>query len=147
MEDRIGLLHESLTSSVIAAAIRVHRELGPGLLESAYEACLAHELLQESIPFARQVNLPIQYRGLRVDAGYRLDLVVADVVLVELKAVERTLPLHEAQLVTYLRLSGLSVGLLINFNVPRLRDGIIRRVLTSRPHPPVSTPCSPRSPR
>lgn len=146
MAERIGLHHESLTSSVIAAAIRVHRELGPGLLESAYEACLTHELARDSIPHIRQVSQPVSYKGIAVDAGYRLDLVVADTVLVELKAVERVLPVHEAQLFTYLRLSGLPVGLLINFNVPRLRDGIVRRVLTSKPLPPVSPPCSPRPP-
>ncbi len=125
--------HADLSSAIIGAAIRVHRELGPGLLESAYEACLAHEFACQGLPFKRQVALPVRYRGIEVDAGYRLDMVVADAVVLELKAVESLLPIHEAQLLTYLRLSGYSVGLLMNFNVPRLRDGIVRRVLTQSP--------------
>lgn len=123
------LLHEPITESIIAAAIEVHRHLGPGLLESAYEACFAHELMSRGVEFQRQLELPIEYKGLRLDAGYRLDIVIARAVVVEIKAVDALTAVHEAQLLTYLRLSGLRVGLLINFNVPMLRDGVKRRVL------------------
>lgn len=118
------------TERIIGAAIEVHRELGPGLLESAYEECLCWELSARNMTFERQVALPVVYRGRRLDVGYRLDLVVESCVVVEIKAVEALLAIHEAQLLTYLRLSGHRVGLLINFNVPFLRDGIKRRVLT-----------------
>lgn len=118
------------TERIIGAAIEVHRELGPGLLESAYEECLCWELSARSLTFERQVALPVVYRGRRLDVGYRLDIVVESCVVVEIKAVESLLAIHEAQLLTYLRLSGHRVGLLINFNVPFLRDGIKRRVLT-----------------
>ncbi len=121
--------HQALSHSIIGAAIEVHRELGPGLLESAYEECLCHELGLRSLPFRRQVPLPLTYKGVRLDCGYRIDLIVADTILLELKAVEQTLPIHEAQLLTYLRLSGIKIGLIINFNVPVLKDGITRRVL------------------
>jgi GxxExxY protein len=107
----------------------VHRNLGPGLLESAYEACLCHELTKRNREVRRQVSLPIDYDGVQLDAGYRLDLVVDVEVIVELKSVEKIEPIHEAQLMTYLRLSGRRVGLLINFNVLRLTDGIVRRVI------------------
>jgi GxxExxY protein len=117
-----------ITGIVIDAAIEVHRALGPGLLESAYEECLCRELTLRRIAFQRQHPLPVQYKGLALDCGYRLDLVVADVVVVEIKAVEKLLPIHDAQLLTYLKLSGLKVGLLINFNVPVLKQGIRRRV-------------------
>ncbi len=123
------LVHERITEQVIGAAIRVHQALGPGLLESAYEACLAHELAQQSLSFERQVEIPIVYRGNSLDCGFRIDLLVQDKVVVELKAVGKLMPIHEAQLMTYLRLSGKKVGLLINFNVLRLKDGIMRRVL------------------
>jgi GxxExxY protein len=123
------LLEADLTSNIIAAAIDVHRELGPGLLESAYQASLCHELALRGIPFRSQVELPVEYKGVRLDCGYRIDLVVDNRVLVELKSVERFVAVHEAQLITYLRLSRLHVGLLINFNVPALRRGILRRVL------------------
>lgn len=103
--------------------------LGPGLLESAYEECLCHELGTCGLACRRQVPLPVAYKEVRLECGYRLDVVVEDAVVVELKAVETILPVHEAQLLTYLRLSGLRVGLLINFNVPVLKDGIVRRVL------------------
>jgi GxxExxY protein len=103
--------------------------LGPGLLESAYEECLCHELGLRELAYQRQVEIPVSYKGVLVDCGYRLDVVVADKVVVELKAVEALLPVHEAQLLTYLRLSGKRVGLLINFNVDVLRKGIKRRVL------------------
>lgn len=122
-------LHQEVTERVIAAAIEVHKHLGPGLLESAYEECLCHELAQRGVPFRRQVQLPVSYKGVMLDCGYIMDLLVEDVVVVELKAVEQILPIHEAQLLTYLRLSGKRVGLLINFNVPLLKRGIVRRVL------------------
>jgi GxxExxY protein len=122
-------MHEGLTDRVIGAAIEVHRELGPGLLESAYEGCLSHELLQLGVPFRTQVEMPVVYKGRQIDCGYRADMVVDEAVIVELKSVERLQPIHEAQLMTYLRLGGKRVGLLINFNVPRLKDGVVRRVL------------------
>jgi GxxExxY protein len=117
------------TAAIIGAAIEVHRQLGPGLLESAYEQCLCHELHLRGLPFKCQVDLPVSYKGLQLDCGYRIDLIVGDEVVVELKAVERILPVHEAQLLTYLKLSGKKVGLLINFNSSLLTQGIIRRVL------------------
>jgi GxxExxY protein len=115
-----------LTRSVIGLAIEVHRHLGPGLLESAYEDCLCHELSLARIAHERQVALPITYKGLHVAAGYRLDVVVQGRLILEIKALERVLPVHEAQLLTYLRLSGLRTGLLLNFNHAVLRDGIKR---------------------
>jgi GxxExxY protein len=122
------LLDEELTERIIGAAIEVHRALGPGLLESSYEACLAYELESKGHRVARQVVLPIVYKEVRIDAGYRIDLLVEDRVIIELKHVERTLPIHEAQLITYLKLSGCRIGLLINFNVRALKDGVTRRV-------------------
>ena len=123
------LIHEEVTGQIIGAAMDVHRTLGPGLLESAYEACMCHELNLRGLAFARQVELPVAYKGVLLPCGYRLDLLVADMVVVELKCVESLLPVHEAQLLTYLRLSGKKVGLLINFYVSQLKDGIIRRAL------------------
>ena len=117
------------TSPIIGAAIEVHRNLGPGLLESAYEECLCHELQLRGLDFKHQVPLPLLYKGLRLDCGYKIDLIVRDEVILELKAIEKLLPIHEAQLLTYLRLTGRRVGLLINFNVPLLTQGIVRRVL------------------
>lgn len=117
------------TEPIIGAAIEVHKQLGPGLLESTYEECLCHELHLQGIQFKRQIDLPVVYKGLKLDCGYRLDLLVEDTVVVELKAVEQLLPVHEAQLLTYLHLAHKPVGLLINFNVPLLKDGIRRRVL------------------
>ena len=117
------------TSPIIGAAIEVHRLLGPGLLESAYEECLCHELYLRGMSFERQVALPVSFKGILLDCGYKIDLVVEGEVVIELKAVERILPVHEAQLLTYLKLSGKHVGLLINFNVPLLARGIIRRIL------------------
>jgi GxxExxY protein len=117
------------TASIIGAAIEVHRQLGPGLLESAYEQCLCHELHLRGVPFRCQVDLPVSYKGLQLDCGYKIDLIVSDEVIVELKSVERILPVHEAQLLTYMKLSGKKVGLLINFNSSLLTQGIIRRVL------------------
>ncbi len=120
---------DSRTSPIIGAAIEVHRHLGPGLLESAYEQCFCHELHLRGLPFKCQVDLPVSYKGLILDCGYKIDLVVCEDVIVELKAVERILPVHEAQLLTYMKLAAKPVGLLINFNVPLLTQGIIRRVL------------------
>jgi GxxExxY protein len=117
-----------ITEAVIGAAIEVHRTLGPGLLESVYEECLCRELSLRNIPFKRQVSLPISYKGIYLDSGYRLDLLVDGMVVVEIKAVEQVLPVHEVQLVTYLKLGSWPVGLLLNFNVPILKKGIIRRV-------------------
>ena len=118
-----------LTGKIIGAAIDVHRALGPGLLESAYEECLCHELSLRDLAFRRQHPLPVEYKGARLDCAYRLDLLVADEVVVEVKAVERLLPIHEAQLLGYLKLGGWKLGLLINFNVPVLKQGIRRMVL------------------
>ncbi len=118
-----------ITHIIIGAALDVHRTLGPGLLESAYEECLCHELNLRHIPFERQRPLPLDYKGRRLDCRYRLDIVVWDTVLVEVKAVDSLLPIHEAQLLTYLRLGGWKIGLLMNFNVAILGDGIRRRVL------------------
>ena len=117
------------TSPIIGAAIEVHRHLGPGLLESAYEESLCHELHLRGIDFRHQVDLPVEYKGLKLDCSYRLDLMVHEEVVVELKCVERVLPVHEAPLLTPMLLSGKRVGLLINFDVPLLTKGITRRVL------------------
>ena len=116
------------TGLVIAGAIEVHKALGPGLLESAYEACLAYELVERGVTIERQKLLPVTYRGVHVDCGYRLDLLVDKTVVVELKAVDSVMPIHKAQLLSYLKLSGCKVGLLINFNVRLLKDGIHRIV-------------------
>ena len=115
-----------VTGQIIGGAIEVHRALGPGLLESAYEECLARELSLRGTSFKRQQSLTIRYKNVSLDCGYRLDLVVEARVIVELKSVERLLPIHRAQLLTYLRLTGYRLGLLINFNVSVLRDGIVR---------------------
>jgi len=118
----------SITDRINSAAIAVHRELGPGLLESAYESCLVYELLQQGLTVERQKALPVNYRGVKVDCGYRIDLLVEDTVIVELKAVDRLEPIREAQLLSYLKLSGYQIGLLINFNVRMLKQGIKRLV-------------------
>ena len=123
------LLHAELTHSIIGACIEVHRELGPGLLESTYEECLCHELRIRQVLFERQVNVPVAYKGCQLDCGYVVDLIVDRKVLLELKAVEQINPVFEAQLLTYLRLTHLRVGLLVNFNVPILADGIKRKIL------------------
>jgi GxxExxY protein len=120
---------QDLTREVIGAAIEVHRALGPGLLESAYEVCLCHELRVRNISFAREVPLPVYYKDVCLECGYRIDVCVEDRVVVELKSVEELTDLHKAQLLTYLRLSGKKIGLLLNFNVPVLKDGIVRMVL------------------
>lgn len=117
-----------ISGNIVDAAMKVHSILGPGLLENAYEACLEHELKKRGSRVERQVALPVVYDGVRIDVGYRLDLLVEDAVIVELKAVEKIAPIHEAQLLSYLKLSGKKVGLLINFNVLHLKDGIKRMV-------------------
>ncbi|MBI5162382.1 MAG: GxxExxY protein [Magnetospirillum sp.] len=120
---------DPLTDRIIGLAIEVHRVLGPGLLESAYEECLCYELTQAGFPHRRQVPLPVLYKEVRLDCGYRMDVVVDEQVVIELKTGEKLAPLHDAQLLTYLRLSGCRVGLLMNFNVPVLKDGVKRFVL------------------
>lgn len=125
----IPLLEKELTDKIIGAAIEVHKVPGPGLLESAYQVCMEHESTLRNIPFQQLVDLPLNYKGIGLQAGYVIDLVYDKRVIVELKAVERVLPVHEAQLLTYMKLTGIRVGLLINFNVPVLKDGIYRRVL------------------
>ena len=120
---------DALSGAVIGHAIEVHRALGPGLLESAYEECLCFELKQAGIPFRRQVPLPVTYKAVRLDCGYRLDLLIEERLVIELKTVERLMPVHDAQLLSYLRLGGYRAGLLMNFNVSVLRDGLKRIVL------------------
>ena len=123
-----------VTEQIIGAAIEVHRALGPGLLESAYEACLAYELAQRGCRVERQRAQPVVYKGVQIDCGYRLDLLVDEAVVVELKTVEAVKPVHDAQLLSYLKLSGCRVGLLINFHVLCLRDGV-RRIVNNLPEP------------
>jgi GxxExxY protein len=118
-----------ITERIIGSAIEVHRALGPGLLESAYEECLCHDLRLSGISFERQHPLSVEYKGIKLECGYRLDLLVENTVVVEVKAVSAIEPIHEAQLLTYLRIGGWKVGLLLNFNVPFLKNGIRRRVL------------------
>jgi GxxExxY protein len=124
------LAHETgLGERVVGLAIAVHRHLGPGLLESAYEECLCAELAEAGIAFGRQVPLPIVYKSVRLDCGYRMDIVAENELIVEVKAIDRLLPIHDAQLLTYLRLSGLKAGLIMNFNSILLKDGLRRIVL------------------
>jgi len=134
---------EALTDEIIGAAIEVHRQLGPGLLESAYSACLRYELQSRGVEFEAEKRVPVLYKGIVLDCEYRLDLVVDRKVVVELKAIERLEKVHEAQLLSYLRLSGRAVGLLINFNVPLLRQGI-RRVVLNCPEPNLRASAPPR---
>ncbi|MBN2573078.1 MAG: GxxExxY protein [Deltaproteobacteria bacterium] len=122
------------TGRIIAACIEVHRHLGPGLLESAYENCLAHELGLRGFRLQRQLPIPLQYKGIALDCGYRVDLVVESRLVVEIKAAERLLPVHEAQVITYLKLLRLPLGLLVNFNVPLLKEGL-RRLVNPTLHP------------
>ena len=117
-----------ISSKVIGAAIDIHKSLGPGLLESAYEECLCHELYLRSISYERQKALPVLYKSKKLDCGYRLDIVVENLIILELKSCEKFEPIHKAQLLTYLKLSKLNLGLLLNFNVPLMRDGIMRVV-------------------
>ena len=121
--------HINLTREIIGAAIEVHRHLGPGLLESAYQRCFARELRIRDIPFEREWPLPLEYKGLCVKCGYRIDFLVADTVVVETKSIEAIAPVHQAQLLTYMRLGGWKIGLLLNFNVLVLKNGICRKVL------------------
>lgn len=132
--------NDEVTDGIIGAAIAVHRELGPGLLESTYSACLAVELAERGLGFERQAAVPVVYKGKRIECGYRIDFFVERIVIVELKSVTRLEPIHAAQMLTYLKLSGCTVGLLINFNDQLLKDGI-RRLVLNLPEP------SPRPPR
>lgn len=116
----------TLSGQIIGAAIEVHKVIGPGLLESAYEECLCHELNHRGVSIERQKALPVSYKGVRLDCGYRLDVVVESAIILELKSCQKIEPIHKAQLLTYLKLSGLNLGLLLNFNVPMMRDGIVR---------------------
>lgn len=130
MEARFAnYLHTDLTDRIIGSALVVHRALGPGLLEGAYRACLAHRLRSDALEVQEEVPVPLKFEGVELDISYRADLIVEGKVLLELKAVQQLGPLHESQLLTYLKLSGLRVGLLLNFNVTRLRSGIHRVVL------------------
>ena len=126
MEEKERL--NQITDSIIGAAIEVHSALGPGLLESAYEACLVFELAERGLKVEQQKPLPVIYRQVKLDCGYRLDMLVENVVIIEVKVVDHLAPIHKAQLLSYLRLSGCKVGLLINFNVKVLRDGVVRVV-------------------
>ena len=125
------LIYQELTENIIGAAIEVHKALGPGLLESVYEECLCHELHLRELQFHRQVTVPVIYKEVALDCGYRLDLIVENTVILELKCIERILAIHEAQLLTYLKLLDKPVGFIINFNVPILRQGIVRKVFDS----------------
>ena len=127
MDQRADVLPE-LSWKILASAIEVHRALGPGLLENAYKACLAHQLRADGLAVRSEVPIPVEYKGALLDVSYRADLIVENSVLLELKAVEALVPLHTVQLLTYLKLTGLPLGLLINFNVPRLKDGVRRFV-------------------
>ena len=140
-EDRKTGRFEDGSEEIIGACIEVHRHLGPGLLESAYELCLAHELSLRGLRFERQRPVPVKYKGARLDCGYRLDLVVADTFLIELKAVDHLTPVHQAQVLTYLKLTGLPVALLVNFNVTNLKHGLRR--LTRTTNPPFLSSCLP----
>ena len=135
---------DSITGIIIDAAMKVHSALGPGLLESAYEACLKYELSKRNLVVESQVILPVFYDGIRIDAGYRIDLLVENEIILELKAVEKIIPIHEAQLLSYLKLSNKQVGLLLNFNVLHLKDGITRVVNGYRrsPRPSASSAVS-----
>jgi GxxExxY protein len=123
------LIHQELTRKILGAAIEVHKALGPGLLESVYETCLCRELTLRNLSFERQVPVPVVYKGINIESGYRADLLVEGIVVLELKSIDCVLPVHEAQLLTYLKLLNKPVGFLINFNVPILKNGIVRKVL------------------
>jgi len=129
MPEAISASTESCGARLLDAAFEVHRKLGPGLLESVYEVCVCHELAKRDVQFQRQVWLPVEYDEIKIDAGLRLDIVVGNEVVAEIKAVEAVLPVHEAQLLTYLKLTGMRLGFLINFNVPLLKHGIKRVAL------------------
>jgi GxxExxY protein len=132
--------HNELTKRIIGAAIEVHRNLGPGLLESAYQECLCHELHLNGIGFQRQVSLPVNYKGLRLDCAYRLDLLVEDLVIVEIKAIDELDQIHSAQVLTYLKAAGKEVGLLMNFNVAVLKNGLKRLINDAAGKPPGFSP-------
>ncbi len=123
------MVRDQLTDKIIGLAIEVHRSLGPGVLESAYETCLCYELDQSRLKFSKQKSIPIRYKDVDLNCGFRADVIVEDRLLLELKAVEKILPIHEAQLLTYLKLTGLKTGLILNFNTVLLKDGICRMVL------------------
>jgi len=125
----VNLLHKDLTEQIIGAAIAVYKELRPGLLESAYEACLAHELIERGLSLARQLPIPVNNKGIRVDCGYRADMIVEDIVLLELKGIEQFAPIQGTRLLSCLKLSRIRVGLLLNFHELRLLDGLKRRIL------------------
>jgi GxxExxY protein len=118
---------ESTATQIVDSAIKVHRSLGPGLLESTYQVCLAHELMKRGLKVQCEVLLPVQYDNQHIDVGYRIDMLVNDVIIIENKAVQETLPIHEAQLITYLKLSGCRIGFLLNWNVQLMKDGITRK--------------------
>ncbi|OHB56596.1 MAG: GxxExxY protein [Planctomycetes bacterium RBG_13_44_8b] len=120
---------DGLSKKVIGCDLEVHKKLGPGLLESAYERCLSYELICADISHSVQKELPIEYKKIKLDCGYRIDILIKNDIIIELKSVEKILPVHEAQLLTYMKLSGIKIGLLLNFNVSRLKDGIKRFVL------------------
>ena len=123
------LVAEKLTEAIIGCAIDVHKALGPGLLESAYEECLCCELGLRSIKYQRQVSIPLEYKGFNLDCSFRIDIIVEDTVVLELKAIEKILPIHKAQILTYMKLSGKSIGLILNFNEVSLKNGLTRLVL------------------
>lgn len=123
------LRYEEMTERILGAAIEVHKILGPGLMESAYEECLCHELNLRGLRFERQMMVPVSYKGVNLDCGYKLDLLIEDTVIPELKCAERITSVHEAQLLTYMKLLTKPVGFIINFNVPVMRAGIVRKVL------------------
>lgn len=120
---------DALAKQIVDAAYKVHTALGPGLIESVYQSCMAHEFSKRGLKFKQELSLPVVYDGVRIDAGMRLDFLVEDLIVVELKAVEELLPVHKAQVLTYLKISGRRLGLLINFNVPRIKSGIRRIAL------------------
>lgn len=126
------MLYEDLTEKILGAAIEVHKQLGPGLLESVYQACLAREFAIRNIPFEQQREIPVEYKGIKIESGLRLDFIVYAKIIVELKAIESILPIHEAQLLTYMKLTGCQVGMLINFNVAKLTEGYKRKVLSQK---------------
>lgn len=128
LHDDIPNRAEAIATAIVDSAIAVHRVLGPGLLESAYEACLCFELSKREIPFRRQVELPIRYEGILIEAGYRIDVLADDCVVIEVKSAESIIPIHEAQLLTYLKLANLRLGFILNFNVPLMKHGVKRMV-------------------
>ena len=139
-EGSAKVVFEELSGRIVGCAMKVHSALGPGLLESAYEECLCHELAKDGLRLRRQVPVPLRYDGLQLDCGFRLDILVEEKVIVEVKAVERLLPIHEAQLHTYLKVTGFALGILMNFNICHLRNGMLRRVMTQNLRAPFANP-------